>query len=140
MDLTAALQFAAGRHRGVLVTLKRDGRPQLSNIAYALGDDGVARVSVTATRAKTANLRRDPRASLYVGGDDFGSYVVLEGDAELSAVTAEAGDAAGQELAAVYRAVAGDHPDWDEFYRAMVTDRRQVVRLRPTHAYGIAAR
>jgi PPOX class probable F420-dependent enzyme len=140
MDLATAIGFAAERNRGVLVTLKRDGRPQLSNIAYTLGDDGIVRISVTATRAKTANLRRDPRASLYVTRDDFWAYVVLEGDAELSPVTTEPGDAAGQELAQVYRAVAGDHPDWDDFYRAMVDDRRQVVRLRPTHAYGIAAR
>jgi PPOX class probable F420-dependent enzyme len=140
MDLDTALTFARDHHRGVLVTLKRDGRPQLSNIAYAIGDDSVARVSVTAGRAKTANIRRDPRASLYVGREDFWAYVVLEGAAELSDVTTEPGDAAGQELAGLYRAVQGDHPDWDDFFRAMVADRRQVVRLRPNHAYGVQVR
>jgi PPOX class probable F420-dependent enzyme len=137
MELDTALHFVRDRHRGVLATHKRDGRPQLSNIAYALGADGVVRVSVTASRAKSANVRRDGRASLYVTRDDFWAYAVLEGDADLSAVTAEPADAAGQELADLYRAVQGEHPDWDDFYRAMVADHRQVLRLRPTHAYGM---
>jgi PPOX class probable F420-dependent enzyme len=139
MQLETALSFVADRHQGVLVTLKRDGRPQLSNIAYALGDDGVVRVSVTADRAKTANVRRDPRVSLYVGRTDFGAYVVVEGRGELSALSTEPGDAAGQELALLYRAVQGDHPDWDDFFAAMVRDRRLVVRLHPERAYGMGA-
>jgi PPOX class probable F420-dependent enzyme len=137
MELAAALPFVAERHQGVLVTLKRDGRPQLSNIAYALGPDGVVRISVTADRAKVANVRRDERASLYVGQDDFWGYAVLEGRAELAPVTTEPGDATGRELADLYRAVQGDHPDWDDFFAAMVRDRRQVVRLHPEHAYGM---
>jgi PPOX class probable F420-dependent enzyme len=138
MDLDAALAFAASRHQGVLVTLKRDGRPQLSNIAYALGGDGVVRISVTADRAKTANVRRDPRVSLYVGRPDFGAYVVLEGRGELSPVSTEPADATGEELATLFRAVQGDHPDWDDFYAAMVRDQRLVVRLHPERAYGMA--
>jgi PPOX class probable F420-dependent enzyme len=133
----AALEFVAARTRGVLVTLKRDGRPQLSNIAYALADDGVVRVSVTADRAKTANLRRDARASLYVSREDFWAYAVLEGRAELTPVSTEPGDATGQELATLYRAVQGEHPDWDDFFAAMVRDRRLVIRLHPESAYGM---
>jgi PPOX class probable F420-dependent enzyme len=137
MDTASALEFARDRHQGVLVTLKRDGRPQLSNIAYALDDD-VVRISVTDGRAKTANLRRDPRASLYVGRGDFWAYVVLEGVAELSPVATSPDDDTADELVALYRAVQGEHPDWDEFRAAMVADRRLVARLRPTHAYGMA--
>jgi PPOX class probable F420-dependent enzyme len=84
--------FLRERHWGVLVTLKSsDGRPQLSNVGYALLD-GRIRVSVTADRAKTANVRRDPRVSLYVTSKDFWTYVVAEGRAELSPVAAEPGD------------------------------------------------
>jgi len=137
MQLDEALRFAGERNRGVLVTLKRDGRPQLSNIVYALGADGVIRISVTADRAKTANLRRDARASLYVVRDDFWAYVVIEGRAELSPISTEPGDATGQELAELYRAVQGEHPDWDDFFAAMVRDRRLVVRLHPERAYGM---
>jgi PPOX class probable F420-dependent enzyme len=71
MELAAALDFIRPRRNGVLVALKRDGRPQLSNITYTLGDDGVVRISITADRAKYTNLLRDPRASLYVGKEDF---------------------------------------------------------------------
>ena len=79
MDLTRALELAGGQQLGVLTTLKQDGRPQLSNIAYGVGDDGLVRISVTDDRAKTRNLRRDPRASLYVGRKDGWAYLVLEG-------------------------------------------------------------
>jgi PPOX class probable F420-dependent enzyme len=137
MELDNALAFAAEGHRGVLVTLKRDGRPQLSNIMYALGDDGVVRISVTEDRAKTANLRRDDRASLYIARPDFWAYAVLEGRAELTPTSTTPGDATGRELADVYRAVQGEHPDWNDFYDAMVRDRRLVVRLHPERTYGI---
>ncbi|MBK9178569.1 MAG: PPOX class F420-dependent oxidoreductase [Acidimicrobiales bacterium] len=137
MELDAALGFVRQRRWGVLATLKGDGRPQLSNIGYAVGDDGVVRISVTDERAKTANLRRDPRASLHVTSDDFWSYAVLEGRAELSPVAAAPDDATVDELVEVYRALAGEHPDWSEYRAAMVADRRMVVRLRPERAYGM---
>ena len=137
MDLAAAASFVADRKNGVLVTLKRDGRPQLSNITY-LWRDGTARISITADRAKYTNLVRDARASLYVSREDFWGYVVLEGGADLSPVAATADDATVAELVDLYRALQGEHPDWDDYRRAMVADRRLVVHLRPTHAYGMS--
>ena len=138
MELADALAFVAARHQGVLVTRRRDGRPQLSNILYATDDAGTVRISVTETRAKTKNLRRDPAASLYVPGDSFWAYVVVDATAELSATTTTPGDDAAEELVALYRAVRGeDHPDWAEYRAAMVQERRLVVRLHPTHAYGM---
>jgi PPOX class probable F420-dependent enzyme len=136
MELSEAIDHARANKQGVLVTLKKDGRPQLSNIMYVVGDDGTIRVSITADRAKAKNLQRDPRAALYVGRDDFWAYVVLEGDAELSDVASSPDDSAVDELIDVYRAMAGEHDDWDEYRAAMVRDQRLVVRLRPTHAYG----
>ena len=138
MELASALDYIRPRQNGVLVALKRDGRPQLSNITYALGADGLVRISITADRAKYANLRRDPRASLYVSQDDFWGYVVVEGSVELTPVASEPGDATVAELVEMYRAVAGEHPDWDDYRRAMVADRRVVARLRPVGAYGMA--
>jgi PPOX class probable F420-dependent enzyme len=137
MELADALSFVRGRRQGVLTTIRSSGRPQLSNIAYTLGDDDVARISVTDSRAKTKNLRRGPRASLYVAGDDFWSYVVLDGTAELTPVAADPADKTVDELVAVYRAVAGEHPDWGEFRRDMVANSRLVIRLRFGHAYGM---
>lgn len=136
MDLSAALDYARPIRRGVLATLKADGRPQLSNIMFGIDAEGVVRISVTDTRAKTANLRRDPRVSLHVTSPDFWSYVVLEGEAELTPVALDPGDATVDELVALYRELQGEHPDWDEYRAAMVADQRLVVRLRPTHAYG----
>lgn len=136
MDLDRALDFVAARDRGVLLTLRRGGRPQASNIMYGT-DDGVVRISVTDDRAKTANLRRDARASLHVTADDFWSYVVLDADAELSPVAEEPGDATCLELRELYRSIRGEHDDWHDYDAAMVRDRRLVLRLRPEHAYGI---
>jgi PPOX class probable F420-dependent enzyme len=138
MEITDAIAYARRHDHGVLVTLKSDGRPQLSNINYAVGDDDVVRVSITADRAKYANLRRDGRVSLHVTADDFWSYVVLEGDADLTPVAEQPDDATVAELVDLYRAVQGEHPDWDDYRAAMVKDRRVVLRLRPTHAYGMA--
>jgi PPOX class probable F420-dependent enzyme len=127
-------------HHGVLVTLKRDGRPQLSNVSYAY-DPGtnLIRISVTDGRAKTANLRRDPRASFHVTSNDFWSFAVADGDAELSAVAADPHDAAVDELVDVYKSIAGEHPDWDEYRAAMVADKRLVIRIPVSHVYGQAS-
>ena len=140
MEISEAIDFIRERRNGVLVAQKGDGRPQLSNIAYVVGDDGVIRISITADRAKYANLRRTPLASLYVCREDFWAYAVIEADVALSEVAAAPDDAAVDELVDVYRAIAGEHGDWDDYRRAMVEDRRLVVRLTPTHAYGMLSR
>ncbi|HEU4842568.1 MAG TPA: PPOX class F420-dependent oxidoreductase [Ilumatobacteraceae bacterium] len=140
MELAAALSFARDHRNGVITTQQRNGRPQLSNIVYWLPDDGIIRVSATDGRAKTANLRRDGRASLHVTSDDFWSYVVIEADAEVTPVAAAPDDPVVDELVAYYRALSGEHPDWDDYRRAMVADRRLVLRLQPTRAYGMTSR
>lgn len=140
MELSEALDYLRPRHFGVLVTIKRDGRPQLSNVGFVVGDDGLVRVSVTDSRAKVANARRDSRVTLHATAPDFWSYVVLEGDAELSAVAASPDDAVVDELVAYYRVISGEHPDWDEYRRAMVDDQRLVLRIKPTRAYGALPR
>ena len=78
--------------------------------------------------------------TLHVTRDDFYAYVVLEGDVELSAVAAAPDDDAVAELVDLYRAMLGEHPDWDDYRATMVRDRRVVVRLRPTRAYGLLPR
>lgn len=138
MDTEALRALVDDHRRGVLVTLKRDGRPQLSNIAYAVGDDDVVRISVTDDRAKTANLRRDPRASLHVARDDFYAYAVVEGTASLMPVAADPHDATADALVEYYRAVAGEHDDWEEYRRAMVDDGRLIIELPIQRLYGMA--
>lgn len=137
MDLATGLGFVRQRHQGVLATVRRDGRPQLSNIIYGVREDDTIAISVTDGRAKTKNLRRDPRASLYVVGDSFWAYVVVDAAADLSPVAAEPGDAVVEELVDLYRSLRGEHPDWDEYRRVMVEEGRLVLRLRPERAYGL---
>jgi PPOX class probable F420-dependent enzyme len=137
MELDTALSFVRDHRNGVLITLKHDGRPQSSNIVYTVGDDGRIRISITSGRAKYANIRRDGRVSLHVNADDFWSYAVVEADAELSPVAAAPDDGTVEELIEMYRALQGEHPDWDDYRRAMVEDQRVVLTLRPTYAYGM---
>jgi PPOX class probable F420-dependent enzyme len=135
------LELLASRPMGVLVTLKRDGRPQLSNVSHAFDPRRrLIRVSVTDGRAKTANLRRDPRASFHVSSADGWAYAVAEGTAQLSPVAADPHDATVDELVEVYRAIQGEHPDWDDYRRAMVADRRLVLRLPVDRVYGLPPR
>lgn len=140
MELSDALDFMRERHHGVLTTIKRDGRPQLSNVTYVVGDDDRLRISVTDTRAKTNNLRRDPRASLHVAQSDFWAYAVVECDTELTPVATDPHDATADALVDYYRSVMGEHGDWEEYRRAMVDDRRLLLVLTPTHAYGMLSR
>jgi PPOX class probable F420-dependent enzyme len=127
----------AARMLSVLVTLKRDGRPQLSNVLHHYDrDSGIIRVSLTESRAKTKNARRDPRVSLHVSSEDGWSYAVAEGTAELSDVARDPQDAAVEELVQLYRDLQGEHPDWDEYRAAMVAEGRLVLRLHVERVYG----
>jgi PPOX class probable F420-dependent enzyme len=139
MELAEALAFVRARKNGVLTTIRANGRPQLSNIIYIAGDDGLLRISVTDSRAKTVNMLRDPRVSLYVPGDNFWQYIVVEGTSELSPLAADPRDDTVDQLVAMYRVGNGDHPDWDEFRATMVADRRLVVAVHPERAYGMVA-
>ncbi|MEF9907779.1 TIGR03618 family F420-dependent PPOX class oxidoreductase [Streptomyces sp. P9-A2] len=137
----ALLELIGDEGGGVLVTLKQDGRPQLSNVNHAYYPDArLIRVSITDDRAKTRNLRRDPRASYHVTTSDRWAYTVAEGTAELSPVAADPHDGTVEELIRLYRDVNGEHPDWDDYRAAMVRDRRLVLRLRVERAYGIPRR
>jgi PPOX class probable F420-dependent enzyme len=134
-------ELIAGQRQGVLVTLRKDGWPQLSNVNYAWdAGEQTIRVSTTGNRAKTSNMRRDPRVSFHVTTGDFWSYVVVDGRAELSAVAQDPHDAAVEELVDLYRTVQGEHPDWDDYRAAMVRDQRLVVRIRANRAYGMVHR
>ena len=132
------LAVISGNSLGVLSTIKRDGRPQLSNVSYYFDPRTVAiQVSVTEPRAKTRNLRRDARASIHVAADDGWAYAVAEGDALLTPPASAPDDDTVEALIALYRNIAGEHPDWDEYRRAMVEDRRVVLTLPITHLYGL---
>jgi len=131
-----AMAWASERKHAVLVTLRKDGRAQSSDISYTVIDDEFV-ISLTATRAKTANMRRDPRVVVHITDPSSWSYVSFDATASLGAVTIDPTDAAGDELVDYYRRVAGeDHPDWDEYRAAMVTEQRQLVRVRPASAVG----
>src|SRR5690349_19861628 len=104
------LAFARSKHLGAVVALKKSGRPQLSMISYEIDDkEPTVRISTTADRAKTRNIRRDPRVSLFVFSDNGWQYAVLEGGAELSPVAQDPHDATVEELIEVYRRISGEH-------------------------------
>ncbi len=131
------LEVVATGREAVLATIRRNGRPQLSNVLYTWDpEQRMARISTTAPRAKARNLRRDPRASLYVPGPHFWTYVVADADAELCGPSTSPGDEAGRELLKVHGAFYGEL-DEDSFFREMVANERLVIRLRVSHLYGL---
>ena len=125
MSRQAKQDFIRQNHHAVLVTRRADGRLQSSPVVCGVHDDGRVAISVTDDRAKTKNLQRDPRATLCVLSDAFfGEWVQIDGTAEI-VPTADAVDG----LVALYRQVAGEHPDWDDYRAAMVRDRRVLVLI-----------
>jgi PPOX class probable F420-dependent enzyme len=135
VDVARALDWAGSRRLGVLITIRADGRPQSSDIVYAV-DDGVFTISVTDDRAKTVNMRRDPRVVLHVSDPDAWSYVAFDGVVDLSPVTTSTDDATSDALVEYYRRLQGEHPDWDEYRRVMVEQGRLLARVTPSSAVG----
>ena len=138
----ALLELAGSRNLGALAALKRNGRPQLSMVNFALDRANpyapTVRVSVVDGRAKVANLLRDPRGSMMVTSSNGWSYAVLEGDVAFSPVAAATDDETVDELVELFRTIRGeDHSDWDDYRRAMVQDGRRILRLRVNRVYGL---
>lgn len=125
VDRDELLEFVRPRHHGVLVTTRRDGRPQLSPVTMGVDGEGRIVVSTYPERAKARNLRRDPRASMCVLSDDFGgAWVQVDGTAEVLDLP----DAL-EPLVEYYRSISGEHPDWDEYRDAMRRQGKCLVRL-----------
>ena len=133
MNREEALAYIKRNKRGVLTTLKKDGRPQMSNIGYFLDDDGKIKISTTADRIKARNLQRDPRASLLALSDNWYEYMVAEGTAEVSPE--------GQltELRHLYEGITGKpHPNWQEYDEAMIRDHRVIISISIEKLYPLS--
>jgi PPOX class probable F420-dependent enzyme len=117
--------FLRSHHRGVLATIRRDGAPQMSPVTVGVDDDGSLLISTRETAIKTANVRRNGRASVCAFEDGFfGQWVQAEGPASVESLPA-----AMDGLVRYYRLVAGEHSDWDDYRQAMQRDRRVLVRI-----------
>ena len=131
-------KFVSENHRAVLTTFRRNGAAQMSIVTTGAYSDGAA-FTTTEDRAKLSNLKRDPRCSLLVSHESWWGYVVLEGRARVMAPDNTDAEELRLALRDVYRAASGEeHPDWDEYDRAMVDDRRAAVVVVPEHVYGTA--
>jgi PPOX class probable F420-dependent enzyme len=130
VDLDEARSYLRTHHHAVLATMRRDGTPQMSPVACAVDAAGDVVVSSRETAVKTKNVRRDPRAWLCVFPDSFfGGFVQVEG-----AVTVVSLPEAMDGLVDYYRAVGGEHPDWDDYRAAMEKEQRVLIRLNLTRA------
>lgn len=136
MELENALTWAASRKTAVMITLRKDGRAQSSDITY-LVDDGRFVISLTDSRAKTKNMRRDDRVVLHITEPDSWSYVSFDGVVELSATTTSSDDEIADRLVGYYERVTGQaHPDWAEYRQAMVDEGRLIATFTPAKAVG----
>jgi PPOX class probable F420-dependent enzyme len=128
--------YVASHTEGALLTIKRDGQPQISNVSYMVAADGTIVIAAAEGRAKVHNLRRDPRASIYVSHDFF-SYVQVYGEASVSAVAEHPEDATADRFIEHYAAVQAPMKDWTDLRRQAVLDRRVLIDIRPIRATGM---
>lgn len=134
VDREALLDFVRPRHHLVLITTRQDGRPQASPVTGGVDEQGRIVVSTYPERAKTHNARRDPRVSVVVLSDDFGgAWVQVDGDCEVIDCPESV-----EPLVDYFRAVAGEHPDWDEYREAMVAQGKSLLRITPTRWSPVA--
>ncbi|MER6389971.1 PPOX class F420-dependent oxidoreductase [Streptomyces sp. NPDC059382] len=127
----------AGSRLGVLATIKSSGLPQLSPVMpFYDRESGLLHVSMTEGRAKTANLRRDPRAALEVTAPDGRSWATAEGPVTLVGPGADPHGPEVDALVDYYRLAAGEHPDWEEYRAVMVSDRRVLMTMTVERVYG----
>ena len=124
MDLDEARGFLGEHHRGILATLRPDGRPQMSAVSVGLDDQGRPAISTRETAYKVRRIRADPRVSLCVLSEDFWRWIQIDGSATVISLPD-----AMEPLVDLYRAIAGEHPDWDDYRRAMEEQRRVIVRI-----------
>lgn len=119
------LDFIRPRHRMILTTFRADGSLQSSPVTGGVDAEGRVVIASYPQRAKSANIRRTGRASVVVISDEFnGPYVQLDGDAEVID-----GPDAVEPLVDYYRAIAGEHPDWDDYRRAMRDQNKCLLRV-----------
>ncbi len=130
VDRDGLAEFVAGKHRWVLATTRRDGRPQLSLVSGGMTAAGELAVASYPQRAKTINAQRDPRVSVLVLGTEFNDeWVQIDGDARvLHMPDPEAADG----LVEYFRSISGEHPDWDEYRQAMADQGKSVILVEPT--------
>jgi PPOX class probable F420-dependent enzyme len=127
VGLSELLDFVRQRHRMLLTTFRADGSLQSSPVTGGVDRQGRLVIASYPQRAKSANIRRTPKASVVVLSDEFnGAYVQIDGDAEAIDVPE-----AVEPLVDYYRAIAGEHPDWDEYRSAMLTQRKCLIRVTP---------
>lgn len=135
MDIAAALDRLADHKNAVLITLRRDGRAQSSDIVYAIRGETIT-ISVTDDRAKTRNLRRDNRAVFHFTDPASWSYLSIDALAEISPVAQSPDDPTADGLVELYRSIAGEHDDWREYRASLVADGRCIVTLTPQSVTG----
>ncbi len=121
--MTDDSDFLRAHHQAILATLRASGRPQLSRVLAVPDQSGHLRISTPSSTAKARNLRRDPRCTLLVLGDNPWHYRVVEGTARIE----DSGDQLLDHLVEYYRAAAGEHPNWDEYRAAMVNEGRLLA-------------
>lgn len=130
MEIAEALDFLRANHRSVLIARRQDGEPQPSPVVHGVDAEGRIVVSSREPAYKVRNLRRDPRATVCAFTDKFfGEWVVVEGRAEIVSLPE-----AMEQLVDLYRQVAGEHPDWDDYRQAMARDQRVIIAITPTGA------
>ena len=137
MTFDDARPFLEANHRAVVTTVQPNGAVQTSVVVGGALNGKAVFVSVMGKSAKVRNLRRDPRCTMLGVSDNWRSWVAVEGEVTLSAYSNTGAEEMRVLLRDAYRACGGDHPDWDEYDRAMRKQDGVVVFVTPERVYGV---
>jgi len=137
MEFSEIQPFLETQHRGVVQTLQRNGAVQCSIVVCGHHQGNLAFVSVRGRSAKVRNLRRNPQCTVLAVDSNWRTYVVVEGQATLLDRRNTDHEELRVKLRELFRACGDrDHPNWEEYDRAMVEQDAVGVLVRPERVYG----
>lgn len=124
-------EFLEKHHSAVMATTKKDGRPHLARVSVGLVE-GKLWSSGTRDRVRTNHLKRDPRCTLMVV-DRSTPYVWMALETTVDILD---GDDSVDNNLALYRVLAGEPDDLQEYREAMVSEKRLIYQFGIQRSYG----
>ena len=128
------LDFVRPRHRLLLATARRDGRPQISPVSGGVDFQGRIVISTYPAGRKPTTPKTTPgfrcSSSPMTG---TGPWVQVDGDAEVLHMP-EAADG----LVDYFRCISGEHPTGTSIAKPCTSRNKSLIRITPTRCGPIA--
>jgi PPOX class probable F420-dependent enzyme len=126
MEISEARKFLQNNHRACIAVRQTDGWPQMTLVTPGIDPEGRVIITSRGTTYKVRHIRRDPRVSMLVFGEQYSGskFVQVHGRAEIIDLP-EAMDM----LILWYKQVRGEHKNWDDYRKRMEDEKRVIIRV-----------